>query len=174
VAGWVAVGGSRGRGGVVGVTTLELVGAAVAVAVAALVVWRVSWTVLSWVRLVVSWLPGSSSGLEFVERVVDGDTLVLRGRGSCRVRGIDAPEAGSLRGDRATRVLRRFLPPRTRVRVVWHGQDRYGRNVVDVWKGSRSAAQHMQSRWAAVAWTDTSKRSPLKRRFSLARFVLGK
>jgi endonuclease YncB( thermonuclease family) len=153
------------------VTSSELVLGAVAVLVAALVAWRLSWTVLSWVRLVRSWLPGSSSGLEFVERVIDGDTLVLRGRGSCRIRGIDAPDAG-WRKRRAARVLRRFVG-RRRVRVVFHGPDRYGRQVVDVWRGARSVEAHMRGRGAAVAW-DGRGRSPLKSWRCWQHWVIGR
>lgn len=80
-----------------------------------------------------------------VERVVDGDTLIALRRGErLRVRliGVDAPE--SVRpefpvecwGPEAAALLARLLPPGTRVRAAYQRggrQDRYGRELWDVW-----------------------------------------
>lgn len=70
--------------------------------------------------------------------IVDGDTFWAEGV-KYRIRGIDAPEAGDgahclrerERADAATRRLRDLMsagPPR----LIFAGQDRYGRELVDV------------------------------------------
>jgi len=80
-----------------------------------------------------------------VERVVDGDTLIATRAGrDLRVRliGIDAPEsvipdvAPECYGVRASTVLTRALPVGTRIRAAYQPggrQDRYGRELWDVW-----------------------------------------
>jgi micrococcal nuclease len=73
-----------------------------------------------------------------VVRVVDGDTLVLRGRGRVRLIGVDAPELWSRRdcfGAEAARALRRLAPPGTVVRVAGdtRPRDRYGRLLLYLW-----------------------------------------
>lgn len=144
-------------------------------AVAAL--WLVFSTLSGWLALAWSWLPGHGDRV-IVVRVVDGDTVVLRSPKlwgqdgqSCRINDIDAPDEGA-RKARATAILRRFLPRGCRVRIVQHGDDRYGRPVVDVYRGSRSVANHMRHRMAAVSW-DGKGRSPLKR-WTLARLLVGR
>ena len=66
--------------------------------------------------------------------VVDGDTIRLTTRAYVRLVQIDAPETyheHECYGDRATRVLRRLLPPGTKVRLLADPRldkvDRYGR-----------------------------------------------
>lgn len=80
-----------------------------------------------------------------VDRVVDGDTFIaVRAGQRLRVRliGVDAPE--SVRpgypvecwGPEASRVLTRTLPVGSRVRAAYQAggrQDRYGRELWDVW-----------------------------------------
>jgi micrococcal nuclease len=73
-----------------------------------------------------------------VTRVVDGDTLVLRGRGRVRLIGVDAPETWVRRdcfGAEATRALRRLTPPGAAVRVApdVRARDRYGRSLLYLW-----------------------------------------
>jgi micrococcal nuclease len=82
-----------------------------------------------------------------VERVVDGDTLVLRGRGSgplpaeptrVRVLLVDAPETGPQAecfGAEACARTEQLLPRRARVRVQADRdrQDRFGRTLLHVW-----------------------------------------
>ena len=82
-----------------------------------------------------------------VERVVDGDTFVARRDGRrLRVRliGVDAPE--SVRpgapvdcyGPEAARLLRDLLPRGVALRAAYQGeprQDRFGRELWDVWLG---------------------------------------
>ncbi len=80
-----------------------------------------------------------------VERVVDGDTLIATRAGrDLRVRliGIDAPESvipnvpPECYGPRASTVLTRMLPVGTQIRAAYQPggrQDRYGRELWDVW-----------------------------------------
>lgn len=80
-----------------------------------------------------------------VERVVDGDTLIATRAGrDLRVRliGIDAPESvipnvpPECYGPRASTILTRMLPVGTGIRAAYQPggrQDRYGRELWDVW-----------------------------------------
>lgn len=67
-----------------------------------------------------------------VQRVIDGDTIVLRKSDdeTCTVRlaGIDAPESHQAGGKQATRQLRRMVHGK-KVVVFSEGQDRYGRVI---------------------------------------------
>lgn len=151
--------------------------AVLALLAVAVLLWVVLSTVSGWLALIWSWLPGHGDRVVVV-RVIDGDTVVLRSPRlwgedgqSCRIHGIDAPDSGA-RKARATAILRRFLPRGCRVRIAVHDDDKYGRPVVDVWRGSRSVANHMRHRLAAVSW-DGKGRSPLKR-WTLARLLVGR
>ena len=80
-----------------------------------------------------------------VVRVVDGDTLVLRGVGSgplehgrattVRVLEVDTPEVDECYGDEATDFADRALPEGSTVRVAADRDllDRYGRTLLYVW-----------------------------------------
>lgn len=85
-----------------------------------------------------------------VNKVVDGDTLLLEvvlGENSLvrirfRLRGVNAMEAGTPLGDKATRFLKRRLKFGMHVLVHTHGVDMYGRYVVDVFYESKKALMH--------------------------------
>lgn len=73
-----------------------------------------------------------------VERVVDGDTVVLERLGSSRLIGIDTPEVhGGVEcyGREASAWVKELLPPGTDVRYApgVDERDRYGRALVYVW-----------------------------------------
>jgi micrococcal nuclease len=73
-----------------------------------------------------------------VTRVTDGDTIRLSGLGRVRLIGIDTPEVFGRQecfGTRASRFVRRLLPPGTRVRyrLGIDSRDRYGRALAYVW-----------------------------------------
>jgi|tagenome__1003787_1003787.scaffolds.fasta_scaffold20914312_2 micrococcal nuclease len=73
-----------------------------------------------------------------VVRVVDGDTLILRGLGRVRLIGLDAPETWlrhDCQGEEATRALRRLTPPGSPVHTAGDAErrDRYGRRLLYVW-----------------------------------------
>lgn len=107
--------------------------------------------------------PPARSFVATVDRVVDGDTFVARRRGDrLRVRliGVDAPE--SVRpgapvecwGKRSSAVLRRLLPEGADVRAAYQAggrQDRYDRELWDVWSGGRFVAAQLVRRGAARA-----------------------
>lgn len=76
-----------------------------------------------------------------VERVIDGDTLVLHGMGRVRLIGLDAPETWLRHdcfGTEATRALRRLTPPGSLVRTAGdvEPRDRYGRRLLYLWRPS--------------------------------------
>ena len=73
-----------------------------------------------------------------VERVVDGDTVVLSGIGKARLIGVDTPEVfggSECFGREASAFAKRVLRPgaRVRYRLGVEPRDRYGRALVDVW-----------------------------------------
>jgi len=73
-----------------------------------------------------------------VTRVSDGDTIRLSGLGRVRLIGIDTPEVFGRQecfGGRASRFVKRLLPPGTRVRyrLGAESRDRYGRALAYVW-----------------------------------------
>jgi micrococcal nuclease len=89
---------------------------------------------------------GLASGVYEVERVVDGDTLLLRGRGRLRLQGVDCPEIehddqpGEALGPEATTFTLEFIrDSRHRVRIEVDGEptDHYGRWLAFVWSGDR-------------------------------------
>jgi endonuclease YncB( thermonuclease family) len=77
-----------------------------------------------------------------VERVVDGDTLLVvieagfkvRVRDKLRLRGVNCPELGTPEGEKAKGFVQKALPPGSRIvlKSSKSGQDKYGRFVVDV------------------------------------------
>lgn len=78
-----------------------------------------------------------------VERVVDGDTVVLEELGSSRLIGIDTPEVhGGVEcyGREASAWVKERLPPDTVVTYVLgeDERDRYGRALVYLWLDGRS------------------------------------
>ena len=73
-----------------------------------------------------------------VERVVDGDTIVLAGPGRARLIGVDTPEVhggDECFGREASAFTRREVDGRrVRFTVGREARDRYGRLLVYVWK----------------------------------------
>jgi micrococcal nuclease len=98
-----------------------------------------------------------------VERVVDGDTFVASRAGrSLRVRliGINAPESVQpdapveCYGPESARALAKLLPPGTRLMAAYQGkpeQDRFGRELWDVWLDGRFLQAELVSRGSARA-----------------------
>jgi micrococcal nuclease len=91
--------------------------------------------------------PGDASTAT-VERVVDGDTIRLRGIGPVRLIGVDTPETYGGRtecfGPEATRYVERMLPRGARVRytVGEEPRDRYGRLLVYLYMPDGAALNH--------------------------------
>ena len=80
----------------------------------------------------------AAAGTEFFGKVVaiiDGDTIdiltTVKTKVRIRLNGIDAPEIGQPFGRTATEFLSNSIGGRV-IRVVSHGQDRYGRIIGDV------------------------------------------
>jgi micrococcal nuclease len=92
--------------------------------------------------------PGDASTAR-VERVVDGDTIRLRGVGAVRLIGIDTPETYGGRaecfGPEATRYVEGLLPPGARVRytVGEEPRDRYGRLLVYLYMPDGAALNYV-------------------------------
>lgn len=88
---------------------------------------------------------GLPAGVDLVvERVVDGDTVVVTGKRSVRLIGVDAPETKDPRrpvgcfGKEASAFLTGLLPAGTPVRLVGdiEQEDRYGRVLAYVYRRS--------------------------------------
>ena len=99
--------------------------------------------------------PGSSSVT--VARVVDGDTLVLRGGARLRLLQIDAPEAGGeCHSAASARELARLARPGTRVSVEADRRldrvDRYGRLLRYVYVATTNVNVELVRRGAATPW----------------------
>jgi endonuclease YncB( thermonuclease family) len=92
-----------------------------------------------------------------VSRVVDGDTITLKGGTRVRLVQIDAPEkAGECNGTDSTTVLRRLLPVGTQVRLVadpgLDKVDRFGRLLRYVFKRATNVNLELVKRGAATVW----------------------
>jgi micrococcal nuclease len=81
--------------------------------------------------------PGDAKQV-LVTRVVDGDTIVLAGRGKARLIGVDTPEVYGGRqcyGSQASEFTKREVDgDPVRFTVGEEARDRYGRLLVYVWK----------------------------------------
>ncbi len=85
-------------------------------------------------------LSGAPAGAQVVERVVDGDTIIVAGVGRVRLIGVDTPETVDPRrpvqffGREASAFAKRLLEGK-RVRLEFDQQrtDRYGRTLAYVW-----------------------------------------
>jgi micrococcal nuclease len=79
-----------------------------------------------------------------VERVVDGDTIIVTGRVRVRLIGMDTPEVVDPRepvqcfGEAASRRTKALLPEGTAVRLLYDAEhyDRYGRTLAYVYRVS--------------------------------------
>jgi micrococcal nuclease len=85
-----------------------------------------------------------------VQRVIDGDTLVLADGRHVRLIGVDTPERGDCGYQEATQALERLAGPGTSIRLDL-GQDptdRYGRTLAYLTVAGRDVATQM----AAEGW----------------------
>src|SRR3954469_1269625 len=106
-------------------------------------------------------VPVASSGPQAsyaVERVIDGDTIVVSSGAHVRLVQIDAPElsSGECYATAARSTLARLLPVGTRVRLELDPRldhvDRYGRTLAYVRKGSENVNVTLVARGAASVW----------------------
>ena len=92
-----------------------------------------------------------------VERIIDGDTLVVLGGAHVRLLQIDAPESGEeCYAAASTRELARLSPPGSHVVLEADPQldrvDRYGRLLRYIHAGSRNVNLELVRRGAATPW----------------------
>ena len=92
-----------------------------------------------------------------VERIVDGDTLVLRGGKRVRLVQIDAPESGEeCYAAASARELSRLAPPGARVLLEAEAHldvvDRYGRLLRYLHAGTTNVNLALVRRGAATPW----------------------
>lgn len=92
-----------------------------------------------------------------IERIIDGDTLVIRSGQHVRLVQIDSPEAGEeCYADAATRELTRLARPGLRVFLERDPRldavDRYGRLLRYVWVGKTNVNVELVRRGAATPW----------------------
>jgi len=72
-----------------------------------------------------------------VERVIDGDTVVLKGLGTTRLIGVNTPEEGRCGDNAATRFTRsRLEGKRVKVELDEDPKDRYGRTLAYLTRGN--------------------------------------
>ncbi|MEM2874719.1 MAG: thermonuclease family protein [Candidatus Hadarchaeales archaeon] len=87
--------------------------------------------------------PENRERLEIVERVIDGDTIVITGGERIRLAGVDAPPlyARDGSGRRAKEFLENLCPPGSPISVDpddLAGRDRYGRLLAVIYAQSSS------------------------------------
>ena len=93
-----------------------------------------------------------------VERVIDGDTIVVSSGAHVRLVQIDSPElsSGECYATAARSTLARLLPVGTRVRLELDPRldhvDRYGRTLAYVRKGAENVNVTLVARGAASVW----------------------
>ena len=80
-----------------------------------------------------------------VDRITDGDTIVLRGSTRVRLHGIDTPERDQPYGSEATAALENMVE--TSVYIVEVDTDRYGRMVGQLHTPQRATTSMLQ--WCA-------------------------
>ena len=118
---------------------------------------------LSIVAILASAAAGASAGtlsrstIATVERIIDGDTLVVRGGARVRLVQIDSPESGEeCYAAGATRELARLVPPGSRVTLESDPEldqvDRFGRLLRYVRTTSRNVNVELVRRGAATPW----------------------
>jgi micrococcal nuclease len=116
-----------------------------------------------------------SPGVYQVDRVVDGDTLVLANRHRVRLIGADTPETVKPNhpiepwGPEATEFTRRFVAG-GEVRIQFDGprSDKYGRYLAHVWVGDKMLEEELIRAGLATAETEYSYSSAVKARFRRA------
>ena len=96
----------------------------------------------------------------YVEKVVDGDTVVLNVdlgfdtfiQERFRLRGIDVPEVKTKKGQRAKRFLQRVLRKAEMIIVKTHGKDKFGRYLIDIWADHQYLNQQLLERGLAKSY----------------------
>ena len=116
---------------------------------------------------------GSARTAATVERIIDGDTLVVRSGQHVRLVQIDSPEAGEeCYAESATRELTRLARPGQRVVLERDARldavDRYGRLLRYIWVGRTNVNVELVRRGAATPWFYDGDRGRYAPRFLAA------
>ncbi len=118
-----------------------------------------------------------SEGTYRVERVVDGDTLLLANRARIRLQGVDTPETKKPDhpvepfGPEAAEFTRRFIAEGSgTVRLQFDRErvDKYGRFLAYVWVGDRMLNEELVRAGLATAETGFRYSATMKTRFRRA------
>jgi len=116
-----------------------------------------------------------SAGVYRVDRVVDGDTLVLANGHRVRLIGADTPETVKPNhpvepwGREATEFTRRFVSGgEVRIELDGPRNDKYGRWLAHVWVGDRLLEEELIRAGLATAQTDFPYSASMKDRFGRA------
>jgi micrococcal nuclease len=118
-----------------------------------------------------------SEGTYRVQRVVDGDTLLLANRAYVRLVGVDTPETGQPNhpvepfGPEASRFARKFVDQgggTVRLQFDRERVDKYGRFLAYVWVGERMLNEELVRAGLATAETGYRYAASMKRRFRRA------
>jgi micrococcal nuclease len=113
-----------------------------------------------------------SEGMHTVERVVDGDTLLLTNKARVRLQGVDTPETVQPNhpvepwGPESSEFTREFIGDgRVRLRFDLERKDRYGRFLAYVYKGERMLNEELLRAGLARARLEYRYSDTMKRRF---------
>jgi len=118
-----------------------------------------------------------SEGTYRVERVVDGDTLLLANRARVRLQGVDTPETVKPNhpverfGPEASEFTRRFVAGAggaVRLQFDRERIDKYGRFLAYVWTGDRMLNEELLREGLATAETGFRYSNAMKTRFRRA------
>ncbi|MEX0937665.1 MAG: thermonuclease family protein [Pirellulales bacterium] len=113
-----------------------------------------------------------SEGMHTVERVVDGDTLLLTNKARVRLQGVDTPETVQPNhpvepwGPESSDFTREFIGDGSvRLRFDLERKDRYGRFLAYVYKGERMLNEELLRAGLARARLEYRYSDTMKRRF---------
>ena len=101
---------------------------------------------------------GGARNAATVDRVLDGDTIVLRDGRHVRLVQLDAPETdeNECYAQAAKATLARFLPPGAHVEIetdaLLDKMDRFGRTLAYVWKNGANINLELVRAGAAAPW----------------------
>ena len=110
------------------------------------------WSVVSHIAVADERPPGIPDEAKYVkvDRVIDGDTIVLMNGSRVRLEGIDAPERDQPYGSEATAALERMVA--RSVYMVEVDTDRYGRTVGQLYHSTEGSDINASMVCAGHAW----------------------
>jgi len=99
---------------------------------------------------------------EQLERIIDGDTIVLQGGERVRLYGIDSPEMSTDAGIKARDFLVSYIPLGSELKVEREAIDHYGRTVALLYFKGECLNRVMVVNGHAQVWGKYCKRSECK------------